>query len=90
VVRDKGSIVHLAYLDDSGSDKESPIVVFGGVVIPDMAFSVIEHTVGWVVEHLIPEGRVDSFEEFHAAHLYWGEGAQALTGMNAMKRSASF
>lgn len=67
--------VHLAYLDDSGSDALSPVAVFGGVVIPDTDFASIEARVGWVIEKLIPEERREKFEEFHAAELYWGHGA---------------
>jgi hypothetical protein len=65
-------LVHLAYLDDSGSDGPNPIAVFGGVVIEDTIFHELEMRLGLVVERLIPD--VDNFEEFHATQLFGGFG----------------
>ena len=64
--------MHLAYLDDSGTDAKSPIVVVGGIVVPDASFEAMESEVGWVVEQLIPQDRRDQFAEFHAAQLFGG------------------
>lgn len=73
MVRGVGSVcVHLAYLDDSGSEPKSPVVVCGGIVVPDEHFHAIESEIGWVVEQLIPIEQRDKFEEFHAAQLYGG------------------
>lgn len=67
--------VYLAYLDDSGSESKSPIVVVGAVLIPDFHFVNIEGSAGTIVEGLIPEDELDKFQEFHAAEMYYGQGA---------------
>ena len=66
--------VHLAYVDDTCSDKKSPIVVMGAVLIHDLFFSELEIRAGMIVEQLIPPDRLDDFKEFHAFELYGGDG----------------
>lgn len=66
--------MHLAYLDDSGSDSPNPIAVFGGVIIEDKQFQRIETHVGALVELLIPNEKLEDFDEFHAAQLFGGFG----------------
>jgi Protein of unknown function (DUF3800) len=66
--------VYIAYLDDSGSDGNSPIVVVGAALIADHLFPNIEGAAGTIAERLIPEEKMDEFEEFHAADLYYGHG----------------
>jgi Protein of unknown function (DUF3800) len=61
------AFVQIAYVDDSGSDPQSPLVVVGGVVIPDTRFFEVEQAVGSVVASLIPPELRDEFSEFHAA-----------------------
>jgi hypothetical protein len=67
--------VYLAYLDDSGSDLKSPVALVGSVIVSDELFAHFEQLLGMVVEDLVPEGK--TFSEFHAAELYWGNGAFA-------------
>jgi len=66
--------MHLAYFDDSGSDKKSAIALFGAVLIKDSWFREIETACGVVLENLIPPEKLDQFEEFHAAELFHGFG----------------
>ena len=69
----KETFVHIAYLDDSGSDKPSPIAVVGAVLVsPDIEFPKIASSVGFVVQDLIPKEKLDEFEEFKACDLYHG------------------
>jgi hypothetical protein len=79
--------VHLAYIDDSGTDKatkRNPTAVVGAVLIPHESFRKIEVLSGAIAELLIPEDRVDSFEEFHAAELFGGYGV--FEGIEREKR----
>jgi hypothetical protein len=70
----KRLFMYLTYLDDSLDDKATDIAMIGGLIIPDARFSLIETHVGLTVEHLIPEGKLHKFEEFHASELYGGHG----------------
>lgn len=76
--------MHLAYLDDSGSDKKSPIVLVGAIVIRDNWIREIEAVCGLVVEELIPREKMETFEEFHAAELFHGHGV--FEGISEPKR----
>jgi len=72
----KETFVHIAYLDDSGSDRGSPIAVVSALLVsPDIEFRKIGSSVGSVVQDLIPENDLEKFEEFHAFELYHGDGA---------------
>ncbi len=64
----------MAYLDESGIDNPSPVLVYGGVLVPDTQFRLVEATVGSLVEHLIPADQVENFAEFHASQLFQGTG----------------
>lgn len=66
--------VYLVYIDDSGSDKPSPIVVVGAVVIPDTEFWRLDLQLGVTVEALTPPDKFEKFEEFHSAELFGGFG----------------
>jgi len=66
--------VELAYLDESGSDKDSEILVIGALIVPEEKFTEMEVLVGAVVEELIPRDKQESFERFHAYELYNGHG----------------
>jgi Protein of unknown function (DUF3800) len=77
--------VHLAYLDDAGTDKHSPIVMCGAVIIfPDM-FGHVENLHSAAIQQIIPVDQIeDKFQEFHAAELYNGEGP--FEGIDESKR----
>ncbi len=76
--------MHLVYMDDSGTDDENPIAVYGGLVIPDDGFQMVEAIHNAHVNALIPEERLGAFEEFHAFDLYNGRGA--FEGIDKEKR----
>jgi hypothetical protein len=67
-------IVNIVYVDDSGSDKPSPIVVVGAVVVNDAQYCRMDWTAGAIVETLLPPEKRAVFDEFHAAHLFGGFG----------------
>lgn len=77
--------MHLAYLDDAGTDKRSPIVMCGAVIIfPDM-FGSVETLHSAAIQQIIPVDRIEEeFREFHASELFCGEGAFA--GIEEKKR----
>lgn len=66
--------MHIAYLDDSRDEKGADLAVIGALLIPDSHFHVTEAFVGLAVEQLIPEDKLEKFEEFHAAELHGGHG----------------
>lgn len=77
--------VYLAYLDDSDTkDKASKWQVMAAVMMPDYLFSVSELMLSFVIEHLIPEEKMDYFEEFHASELFGGYGV--FEGIDQQKR----
>ena len=45
--------MHIAYLDDSSSDKQSEIVMVGGLLIPESRFLRMEMIAGVVIEELL-------------------------------------
>jgi hypothetical protein len=65
--------LYLAYFDDSGSEPSSDLSVFGGVVINGDFFGHAEAWSQAVLEHVGIEP--DTFEEFKASQLYYGNGA---------------
>jgi hypothetical protein len=65
--------VHLAYLDDSGSDEKSGVVLCGGVVITDHNFMYVEGMAGVAMHQLFSSTETDKFQEFHARQLFRGE-----------------
>lgn len=67
--------MHFSYLDDSGSDRKSPIVIVGAVLIKEQWVQELEIVRAMIAERLIPEERLDTFEEFHAADLFHGRNA---------------
>lgn len=67
--------VYLAYIDDSGTDAASPVVLCGGVVISSNRFLQIEKQVGSVIADLIPEERRYAFKEFHGHELFYQTGS---------------
>jgi Protein of unknown function (DUF3800) len=75
VTRSKRFFVHIVYMDESGVDSESPLALYGALIVTDHLFPYIEalHTIS--VENLISADRRDDFEEFHAYELFKGDGA---------------
>lgn len=67
--------MHLVYLDDSGSDNPSPVVVVGAIAVSDAVFWKLDFRCGSIVESLVPEDKRDDFEEFKAADLFGGYGS---------------
>jgi hypothetical protein len=66
--------VHLAYLDDAGTDEHSPIAMFGAVIIYPDKFGYVENLHSAAIQQIVPLDRAADFKEFHAAELYYGEG----------------
>lgn len=64
----------LTYLDDSGSDRKSPVVLVGAVLIKDSIILEMETIGGLVIERFIPDDKKDDFVEFHAGELFHGKG----------------
>jgi len=62
----------LAYLDDSGTRQKDKRIfqLITAVLISDSEFFDIERHMGATVEQLLPEDRMEQFEEFHAWELY--------------------
>jgi hypothetical protein len=77
--------VYLCYFDDSGSDSTSPICVFGGIVVSGEDFGHAEAWSHVAVEHL---GLDESFEEFKASDLYFGQ--RAFESIDKTKRREAF
>lgn len=83
--------VHLAYLDDSDT-KQKPIKiqVMSGVIIQDISFKMFDVAMSSIRNDLVPEGKLDDFEEFHASELYGGygvfEGIEQEKRFHAIKR----
>lgn len=66
--------MHLAYIDDSGSDAQNSIVIVGAVIVHDRDFWRIDSNVGAIAEAMLPPDRLGEFEEFKAAELFGGYG----------------
>jgi hypothetical protein len=76
--------VHLAYLDESGTDGHSPVVLFGALVIPTGQFSPVEILHSAAIQQILPIERIDEFKEFHACDLY--QGNHPFDGFDETKR----
>jgi Protein of unknown function (DUF3800) len=77
-------LMYLTYLDDSGSDRKSPVVLVGAVLIKDPDIRKLEAIGAIAVEQFIPEGKWPSFKEFHAAELFHGH--QVFEGVDISVR----
>jgi hypothetical protein len=66
-----GCSMYLVYLDDGGKDA---VKVFGGIVVPDSSFSLLETASAVIVANLLPAERRETFDEFHASDLFNGTG----------------
>ena len=67
-----GCAVYLIYLDDAGKGE---IRVFGGIIVPDSRFSLLETTSAVIAANLLPAERRKTFTEFHASDLFNGTNA---------------
>ena len=75
-------LVHLAYIDDSGSkspeDRKSPFQIVGSVIVSDKDFLNVEFAANLGFAEDVPDDKyaefVENFTEFHAAELFWGHG----------------
>jgi len=83
--RGQGDFVHLAYLDEAGTDGRCPYVMFGAVIISPGTFGWMERFHGIAVEQLFESEEIDqNFHEFHASQLYLGLGP--FEGVDEEKR----
>lgn len=64
----------LGYVDDSADQKHRVCEVLTTVLVHDKAFAAVEGSQAIVISGLIPEDRLDKFEEFKAWQLYGGYG----------------
>jgi hypothetical protein len=78
------AFVHLAYLDESGTDGHSPVVMFGAVIVPTGRFGHLEALHDTAIQQILPLDKIEDFAEFHAHDLYMGTGAFA--DIDPMKR----
>ncbi len=77
--------MHLAFLDETGTDGHSPIVMFGAVVIAPGAFGWVERLHSTAIQQVFPLEEIETkFKEFHASELYLGLGA--FEGIEQKKR----
>ncbi|HEY6248724.1 MAG TPA: DUF3800 domain-containing protein [Candidatus Angelobacter sp.] len=83
------TFVYLAYLDDSGTTrpKGKTFQVLSAVLIEDSIYQMLEVEVADCIEKLLPEDRLDSFEEFHATELF--NGCNQFEGIDQEKRFAA-
>jgi hypothetical protein len=81
------SFMYLAYTDDSGSDKKSPTIVIGAVLISHQWIQEIETVAGLVVENLIPKDRIEDFKEFHTCELFGGYGTFEGIALNDRRKA---
>jgi len=68
--------VHLAYLDDAGTEKpNSSIVMCGAVIISPDVWGGVENLHSTAISDIIPVEEIDEkFQEFHATELFNGDG----------------
>jgi hypothetical protein len=76
--------MHLAYLDESGTDGHSPVVMFGALIVPYGKFGRLAGLHSAAIQQILPAERIEEFGEFHACELYKGTGA--FEGIDEVKR----
>ena len=64
----------LGYIDDSADQKHRKVEVLTAVLLHDKKFQAVEHALAITVSNIIPEDRIQKFEEFKAWELYRGCG----------------
>ncbi len=78
------AFVHLAYMDESGTDGYCPVVIYGALIVPTGRFSPVEILHSTAVQQILPVERVEEFKEFHACDLY--RGNELFKGIEEDKR----
>lgn len=79
------AFVYLTYLDDAGTDKHSPIVMFGAVIVFPDSFGQLQGLHSTAIQQVFPVEDIEAqFKEFHATELYTGTGA--FEGVDEAKR----
>jgi hypothetical protein len=82
---EKRIIVHLAYMDDAGTDKHSPVVMVGAVIVMADKFGSLEVMHSNAIQKLFAVEEIEEkFKEFHASELYDGSGP--FDGIDEKKR----
>jgi hypothetical protein len=81
------AFVHLAYLDETGTDGHSPIVMYGALIVPVGRFGPLSALHSVAIQQIIPLDRMDDFTEFHAYEIYKGTGV--FEGIDETKRFAA-
>ncbi len=76
--------VHLAYLDETGTDGHSPVVMYGALIVPVGKFGRLSALHSVAIQQIIPVDRMEGFTEFHACELYKGMGV--FEGIDETKR----
>jgi hypothetical protein len=76
--------VHLAYLDETGTDGHSPVAMFGALIVPVGRFGHLSGLHSTAIQQILPIDRIDEFREFHACELY--KGTNAFEGIEQKKR----
>jgi hypothetical protein len=72
---DRRLFVHLAYMDDSGTnDKKRRHQLLTAVIIEGVKFAYAESSMSVSLEALLPPEQLSEFSEFHAYELFGGEG----------------
>jgi hypothetical protein len=66
--------VFIGYMDDAGSDEESPVAVMTAVLVKHQLLFELEAHAGQIVERLIPKERLRRFNEFKACDLFHANG----------------
>lgn len=84
--------MYLAYIDDSArkAEKKHNLQVLSALVLKDEHFRQIEGAAGYTIEKIIPEGKLDEFEEFHAYQLYGGHGVFECVDQDARMTAITF
>ena len=76
--------MHLAYLDETGTDGHSPIAMFGALIVPHGSFGHLEQLYSTAIQQILPLDKIEEFSEFHASQLYEGKGP--FEGIDEEKR----
>lgn len=80
--------MHLAYIDDSGTNRTSKVVLFGGVVVREsLDYHFVERDAVVAAEQLLPADRLVEFTEFKTRDLF--RGKKAFEGISEGKRFAA-
>jgi hypothetical protein len=81
---ERQAFVHLAYMDETGTDGHCPVVMFGALIVPVGKFGRLAHMHSAAIQQILPVEMMDQFIEFHACELYRGTGIFA--GVDENKR----